>query len=427
MNHRVIAAAISRRRLLGAVAATGVVAGLPGAVKLARAQAVPPPAATPLANATPIPGLTFNAYGGTDADYQRAGVARDQVAPWEDGLRTAALIDDPRSFEWWYSDLLADDGTIVVFTIGSRADNGFSPAPSAETARPVVHLTITEPDGTGHDYFQPFAPTDLQAATNRCDVRLGGFTFAGDLKTYHLSGQANGLGLDLTVKRLVESYRPGTGLMYLSGKNGPTNDFLGWIVAVPFGHAEGAITIDGQARPIKGEAYHDHNWGSIPFADYVQRWWWGRGVAGQFATVAGSMHLRPEYSAGVTSSLLIDDVQSGQRLVNAFSADDLKVTESNPQPHPDPAHGDELPNTVRWDYARGTDRADLTFNVKKMILSRNYFPNPDATTRAALDNLGVNNVWYTRFDTGITIDLDVDGRTQSATGEATLETPQFGI
>jgi hypothetical protein len=49
-----------------------------------------------------------------DADYERLGLARDAVAPWEDGART----DNRRgTYEWWYFDSHLDDGSslVVVF------------------------------------------------------------------------------------------------------------------------------------------------------------------------------------------------------------------------------------------------------------------------------------------------------------------------
>ena len=49
----------------------------------------------------------------SDADYERLGLSRNTVAPWEDGART----DGGRgSFEWWYFDAhLAGVSEVVVF------------------------------------------------------------------------------------------------------------------------------------------------------------------------------------------------------------------------------------------------------------------------------------------------------------------------
>lgn len=408
---------LSRRVLLQGTAATGIAAALPSRQRSAFAQS------TPDAGATPVGGYTQNNYGGADADYARAGTRRGVVEAWEDGFRTADIIDDPNSFEWWYSDLLGDDSTIVVYTLGTRTDNGFSPLRNAENARPVVHLTITDPAGTSHDYFQPYDWADFSSATDRCDVQIGEFTFAGDLETYTFSGQANDTGLNLTVTRRVPSYRPGSGKMYLND----TDDYLGWVVAVPYGLVEGTLIVDGTERPISGTAYHDHNWGNVPFAQYMRRWWWGRGVTDSLSAVSGTFHLRQEYGNATASSLVIDDIDAGAELVNAFTPDVLTVTESDPKPHPDPKHGGELPSTVEWAYREGGNSATMTYHTGTMILSRDYLPTPTADEQAALDALGVNKVWYTRFDTEIEIAVDVNGEQTTESGEATLETPQFGI
>src|SRR5690349_12039632 len=66
-----------------------------------------------------------------DADYDRLGLSRDAVAPWEDGART----DNRRgTYEWWYFDALLNDGSslVVVFmNKGNAAANG----PLAPTIR----------------------------------------------------------------------------------------------------------------------------------------------------------------------------------------------------------------------------------------------------------------------------------------------------
>lgn len=44
----------------------------------------------------------------TPADYQRYGIARGDIAAWEDGFRTRP--GGPGTFEWWYFDAVLDDG-----------------------------------------------------------------------------------------------------------------------------------------------------------------------------------------------------------------------------------------------------------------------------------------------------------------------------
>ena len=46
------------------------------------------------------------------ADYQRFGLSRETIAPWEDGARTDNAAG---TYEWWYFDAhLADGAKLVV-------------------------------------------------------------------------------------------------------------------------------------------------------------------------------------------------------------------------------------------------------------------------------------------------------------------------
>jgi hypothetical protein len=47
----------------------------------------------------------------SDADYERLGLARGDIKPWEDAARTD---DRPGTYEWWYFDAHLDDGSTLV-------------------------------------------------------------------------------------------------------------------------------------------------------------------------------------------------------------------------------------------------------------------------------------------------------------------------
>jgi hypothetical protein len=124
----------SRRTLLGtAGASAAVLASSRLDLRATAAQS------TPTAGAADF---TVNAWGTTEADFARVGIERDTLAVWEDGFRTAEFVADPRSYEWWYLDLIGQDGTIVVFVILTRASLY---VPGDVPARPAIALDITPP------------------------------------------------------------------------------------------------------------------------------------------------------------------------------------------------------------------------------------------------------------------------------------------
>ena len=400
----------SRRTLLrgaGAGAATLAAArlGLTGAV----------------AQGTPVAGagaFTANAWGTTDADFARAGISRDELAVWEDGFRTADFVADPRSYEWWYFDLIGQDGTVLVFVILTRASLY---VPGDVPAKPAIALDVTPPGQETKSYFAEFDLPALVASRERCDVKLGGFHVAGDLDTYTIQGEANGMGLDLTLTRGVPSYRPGNGHIYF----GDSDKYFAWFVPIPLGAAQGTVTLDGKSQPIAGEVYHDHNWGNARIPEGFSRWWWGRGVAGDYGTIGVDITMRPEFASAHVPVLLVDDAATGTRLVDGHTRETVTVTASNLQPHPDPARGGEIANTLALVYQDGADSAALTFNTEAMLGSSDETTGIPPANRAAMAELGITRIWYTRFQAAITLDLDVAGAKETATGQAILETPEM--
>ena len=128
------------------------------------------------------------------ADYQRYGIAKGEIAAWEDGFRTRP--GGPGTFEWWYFDAVLDDGSTLVINFmvkDIRGGRGIS-----QPARPVVSFELDRPDGT---YVERalHAQDDFAFAADRCDVRVGACTFAGDLHTYRIHLELDAVTADVTL------------------------------------------------------------------------------------------------------------------------------------------------------------------------------------------------------------------------------------
>ncbi|MFG2949355.1 hypothetical protein [Streptomyces adustus] len=420
----------SRRALLRTTIAAGLGAAVPGLTvagcagprRTEAAAASPSPTAT--GPRSPAGGLTSNGYGHTDADYARAGLQRDRIQQWEDGFRTAGQNDDPNVFEWWYSDFTGDDGTVVSFTLSTRLDDGFVPEPGEAGRRPKSSVIVTDPDGTSHGGVHTFEWSDFSSAEDRCDVRLGPFTFTGDLKTYHMKGQSGDVGVDLTLTNLVQPFRPGTGIIYF----GDTDYHFGWLCVVPSGTATGTVTVDGKQRSFTGHGYHDHNWGNRPFPYGVEHWRWGRGSVDRYAVIGADLHLRKEYDSATVPVFLVEDTKTGKRTVGAYGTDTVTAVESDPEPHPDAAYPADYYSRVHWTYHNGDDKADFTFtDTNQLIVARQYVTKPTQAQKDAMGKLGIDEIWYTRYATTNSLTLDLAGTHTSGTGTGTLEAAQFGL
>src|SRR5579864_7640942 len=75
----------------------------------------------------------------SDADYERLGLSRTLIEPWEDGART----DNPAgSYEWWYFDAhLADGAKLVVVFMNKDV------AEPQKPLSPLLRLELDLPDG----------------------------------------------------------------------------------------------------------------------------------------------------------------------------------------------------------------------------------------------------------------------------------------
>ncbi|MGW0082772.1 hypothetical protein [Streptomyces sp. NPDC003393] len=417
----------SRRAFLRDAATAGLIAAVPGLVVAActpptRTEAAPDSTGTGRTRAAGD--LTSNAYGHTDADHARENLRGDMVETWEDGFRTVTSNDDPDVFEGWHSAFTGDDGTTVSFALSTRLDDGFVPAPGEAGRRPKAAVTVTDPDGTAHAAVHTGSWNEFAAAKDRCHVRLGPFTCTGDLKTYRVTGRSGDVGVDLTLTGLVPPFRPGTGLVYL----GDTEDHFGWLSAVPAGTATGTVTVNGRNRLFTGHGHHDHSWGSLPFPYAVEHWRWARGSVGQYSVIGADLHLRTEYDSAVVPVFLVDDTRTRRRLVAAFDPRTVTATESDPRPHPDDTYSKDYYSRVHWMYRDGDDRADVTFtDTDHLIFTRQYGTDPAQAQKSALDRLGIDETWYTRYATRNDLDLSVAAARATGTGTGTLEAAQFGL
>jgi hypothetical protein len=197
----------------------------------------------------------------------------DTVALWEDGLRTD--VDSP-AFEWWYFDARFDNGStavIVFFTKPMLSWKG--------PAKPLVTLTITRPNGDKTVKFFTSSVDQFSASKITCDVRIGANLVQGDLHRYRLNVEIDDLAADLTFTSMVSPWRPDTGKVCFRD----IDHYFAWLPSVPNGLAEGTLTYDGQVHQVKGEGYHDHNWGTIGLNEITDHWYWGRAHLGDYSLI----------------------------------------------------------------------------------------------------------------------------------------------
>jgi hypothetical protein len=210
---------------------------------------------------------------------ERESLAREGLKPgvvelWEDGYRTA---EQHHAFEWWYFDSQFEEGwtAVVVFSTKPMTQ------PQAGL-KPSVGIILHSPDGKRYKLSPAFEAGDLTASKESCDVKIEPNHIKGDLDTYELHAESEGVSVDLVFKRGAPSWRPGAGISYLNSKK---DKYFGWVAAIPYGTVDGTITVDGQENKVKGTGYHDHNWGNISPGLGIDHWYWGRAHVGDYSMI----------------------------------------------------------------------------------------------------------------------------------------------
>ena len=301
-----------------------------------------------LMNGTALAGIN-------DDSYARLGLSPSRIEPWEDGLRTTG---GPGSYEWWYFDFTFDDGSTVVIVYYTK--NFTNPGSSLE---PFVTFQLNRPDGTSVTRAVNSKPSEFSAAHERCDVRVGASRVTGDLADYSLHVEAQDVRADLTLHRVVPSWRPGTGYMSFRKDGG---HFFAWLPSVPQGMARGTVSVAGVERTVSGVGYHDHNWGDVSMLDLMHDWYWGRAQVGGYTVIASYIIPREEYGSNPVPLFML--ARDG-----AIVAEDAaRVRFSARDVYTDAFTGKPVANVLEYDYDDGSHHYRVTFH-REQDISRTRF------------------------------------------------------
>ena len=171
------------------------------------------------------------------------------------------------NFEWWYFDARLEGGYTAV---------GFFRAAHERTGKTAVEIVIYKPDGNRLQKFVKYKRSDMTVSREIADVQIGHNYLKVDysnkeLPVYEVYLDEDNLGIHLKFNAQVHGWMPGNGRTEFRDKG-----YFAWCVPFPRAEVEGTIRIDDKTIPVKGIGYHDHNWGNINMAKYLDYWLWGR-------------------------------------------------------------------------------------------------------------------------------------------------------
>jgi len=318
-------------------------------------------------------------------DYARLGIDPEKVAAWEDGRRAT---NKEGNFEWWYFDTLLDDGTLVVAWFGDNWPYGLE--------APAVSLEVTPPGGKTESWFGSF-PGKGRFGKNGADIRIGRDFFKGNLGDYRIfvdPSATKGMGIDLRLRATVPPWRPASGIISAG------DSYFAWLAAVPSGEVTGSLTLDGVTRAVRGEGYHDHNWGNTSPAFLMDWWWWGRAKVGGRTVIAAVLHSTESLSGQSAPLLYIGGPDGVEK--QAWSESQVRVDFGALVPHPDPAHAGSIASSISFATRDGYRVTFLT--TGKPVDSTDLMANQPLWAEALARLLDIRP-WYTRFASPITLEV----------------------
>lgn len=346
----------------------------------------------------------------SDADYERLGLARRAIEPWEDGARTD---NRPGTYEWWYFDAHLDDGAKLVVVFMNK-----DLATPQKPLEPTIRLNLDLADGRSFEKLVTFKPALWSSATDHADVRIGENRFSGDLHSYRISVTVDDIVVDVTLDGEVPAWRPETGYM-LFGED-RSREFA-WLPSVPQGRVIATYRVGDERHEATGTGYHDHNWGNVGLLEIVHDWYWARGQAGPYSVIASyiTAHETYDYTAIPVFMLARDGVLIGD--------DPSRLTFETLGQYTDSVTGKPVANVTRYTYAAGDERYVVTFTRHRDLARNRMIEGLHGVKRAAAEILRFDGA-YLRFSGEVRVehlkgDEIVD---QHATQDAIWELMYFG-
>jgi hypothetical protein len=321
-------------------------------------------------------------------DFVRFKVEPGKIAQREDGRRSES---GPGQFEWWYADAILKNGAYVVVVFFTKPIDD-----QLGGLAPRVAISIAEPGKSIVTVHGDFAADALDGSPDGCAVKIGDNSFVGNLEAYTVIAKVDQVEVRLTLQRVGESLRFGTGHL-LFGPPGKEK-FFGWLPSVPRGIADVTYRIGNDPQvQSPGMGYHDHNWGDAPIGSLMHHWYWARASIDGYTVIAA--HIAPQKRFGSDAFTLLYIEKDGKVLVS----DNQHVAFTGVDDQVDPVTLKPVATLTSYTVMQGKTKFVVTFRIVKTLLQEMF----DKTKPAPQDpEMGAA---YHRFGGVVSLDIHDDG------------------
>lgn len=361
-----------------------------------------------------------------DEDYQRMGTKKGVIEPWEDGKR-----DDDRAgvYEWWYFDMILDDGSKAVIHFNTKDNKTIKKSGTI----PSVVLKITSPDGKEYKDNVVLTAADAHFGTACCDVKFGPHSIYGDFKEYKIHvaptggvcgtdgagghGAASDVGCDLTLTSLAKPWRPGAGGFAFEG-----GGYFTWLCAVPRGTVCGDLYYNGEHHTVTGAGYHDHQWGNVAHNKTWYHWIWGRQDFGDYAMLTFDICTQKKFGYTRLPMFFLED-KDGNLLLEQLTTPKCRIVEE----YTEKLTGKKYPKEVAYTLTQGKRKLVYTIRQQEELESRDAGAQMPKALLKVLELKDLHPSTTRNFAHGKMTYTDESGKTVTREGDMIYEFVYMGM
>lgn len=361
-----------------------------------------------------------------DEDYQRMGTKKGVIEPWEDGKR-----DDDRAgvYEWWYFDMILDDGSKAVIHFNTKDNKTIKKSGTI----PSVVLKITSPDGKEYKDNVVLTAADAHFGTACCDVKFGPHSIYGDFKEYKIHvaptggvcgtdgagghGAASDVGCDLTLTSLAKPWRPGAGGFAFEG-----GGYFTWLCAVPRGTVCGDLYYNGEHHTVTGAGYHDHQWGNVAHNKTWYHWIWGRQDFGDYAMLTFDICTQKKFGYTRLPMFFLED-KDGNLLLEQLTTPKCRIVEE----YTEKLTGKKYPKEVAYTLMQGKRKLVYTIRQQEELESRDAGAQMPKALLKVLELKDLHPSTTRNFAHGKMTYTDESGKTVTREGDMIYEFVYMGM
>ena len=317
---------------------------------------------------------------------------------WMDALRLDPEKFSSGQFEWWYTDGHFSDGStfIASYHIEVNEDGNLVP---------YIRFSFSQKGKVIQDEIIVFKKDEIRYDKNICNIKIGNHFLkaVNGFDTYEIFVDPtvnNGNGLHLILERNIPIFAPDS-----YNELNSNTPYFHWMCAVPNGKLSGTITLNGIEKEVKGNGYHDHNWGNCPMSVLANDWHSARGQAEGFTAVTSSVRLKN----GITlNNIYVAHPDKG--ILVAETMQNVEFLEGGKILQPDT---EKYISSDSLHFVYGETSGYVRFKGKEVLSS--FIFDEDQSYEW----------WYTRFDANLIIDLSSIDAQIKVKGHGILENLDF--